>query len=332
MEYIHVRNIEKYNPGYKDREGSWGRIYFRMVHGDPDCEMIQNEVDWGRLIKLILLELEAKKPVPNDARYLSSKNFDLQKRPMSLTLQMLHNFIEVVTDSVTTSVPREEKRREEKKENSCVTEHSFNLVWKKYPRRIGRKAALRHYLASVKTPEDEVLLQTALGNYLKSKTVHDGYIQHGSTWFNNWRDYVEGDNGTGGSVHQVVRGGRPAGSARSPERQALLDKTRAEVLAEFPILAHASRSADLATEIRRRVAAVDGGAKANGGATVPDGDRTAGRCAVGAPPEGNTDNRGPAGAGENVALDADSVCGGEEGEGVLLQSGNESESAGGTVD
>ena len=70
MDYIHVKNLDKYHPGYKDRTLQWAKIYFRMVQGDPDCEMIEDEIDWARLIKFILLELEAQKPLPLNDKYL----------------------------------------------------------------------------------------------------------------------------------------------------------------------------------------------------------------------------------------------------------------------
>ena len=95
--YLHVRKLEDYHPGYKDRTLQWAKIYFRMVQGDPDCELIENEIDWSRLVKFILLELQAQKPIPLCTKYLVKKNFDLKKRPIDLTINMLHNFIEVVT-------------------------------------------------------------------------------------------------------------------------------------------------------------------------------------------------------------------------------------------
>jgi hypothetical protein len=98
MEYIHVRNLEKYHPGYQDRRLYWAKIYFDMVQGDPDCEMITNEVDFARLVKFIILELAARKPIPLDNIYLTKKGFDLKKRPISLTIHLLHNFLDTVTD------------------------------------------------------------------------------------------------------------------------------------------------------------------------------------------------------------------------------------------
>ena len=98
MEYIHVRSLEKYHPGYKDRKLIWAKIYFDMVQGDPDCELIEKEVDFARLIKIIILELQAQRPLPNNDAYWTRKGFNLKTRKMSLTLQVLHNFIEPVTD------------------------------------------------------------------------------------------------------------------------------------------------------------------------------------------------------------------------------------------
>ena len=98
MRYIHVKNLEKYHPGYKDRILLWAKIHIKMIQGDPDCEMITDETDWARLVKFILLELNAQKPIPLDPMYLQKKGFDLKKRPIRLTINMLQKFIEVVPE------------------------------------------------------------------------------------------------------------------------------------------------------------------------------------------------------------------------------------------
>ena len=124
MDYIHVRNLEKFHPGYKDRTLQWAKIYFKMVQGDPDCELIENEIDWARLVKFILLELQAQKPIPLDNRYLRKKGFDLKKRPISLTLQMLHNFVTIVTENGS-------------QDKSCVTQNkSKNKIKSKIKNKI----------------------------------------------------------------------------------------------------------------------------------------------------------------------------------------------------
>jgi rubrerythrin len=69
--------------------------------------------------------------------------------------------------------------------------YAFNKVYAKYPSKVGKKAALRHFNASVKTEQDIENINKALDNYLKSKRVQEGFIQNASTWFNNWQDWLD---------------------------------------------------------------------------------------------------------------------------------------------
>jgi hypothetical protein len=71
-----------------------------------------------------------------------------------------------------------------------VNRFCFETVWKQYPRRIGTKLAKKHFQASVKTEQDYEAIQAAMRNYLASDTVKNGFVQHGNTWFNNWRDWI----------------------------------------------------------------------------------------------------------------------------------------------
>lgn len=66
----------------------------------------------------------------------------------------------------------------------------FESIWKDYPRPIGQKLARKHFIASVKTDKDYTDIQKALENYKASENVQNGYVQNGSTWFNNWRDWI----------------------------------------------------------------------------------------------------------------------------------------------
>lgn len=98
MEHIHIRNLERYNPGYTDRSLIWCKIYFSMLNSNYEFELI-DDVDKWRLIALIMLELQIKKPIPYDEKWLQKK-ISNHKRPISLTIKMLHNFLEVVTESL----------------------------------------------------------------------------------------------------------------------------------------------------------------------------------------------------------------------------------------
>ena len=70
-------------------------------------------------------------------------------------------------------------------------ECSFSKIFLKYPKKIGRKEAERHFMATVKTIEDFALIGIALEHYLKSERVAKGFVQNASTWFNNWQDWVD---------------------------------------------------------------------------------------------------------------------------------------------
>ncbi len=67
----------------------------------------------------------------------------------------------------------------------------FENLWKIYPNKDGKKQAIKHFNTSVKTQKDAEDIQHALENYLVSDTVQKGFIKNGSTWFNNWRDWID---------------------------------------------------------------------------------------------------------------------------------------------
>jgi len=67
---------------------------------------------------------------------------------------------------------------------------NFEEVWALYPEKVGRKEAQRHFEASVKTDKDLVDIKIAIENYKQSDRVKKGYIQNGSTFFNDWQGWV----------------------------------------------------------------------------------------------------------------------------------------------
>ena len=69
----------------------------------------------------------------------------------------------------------------------------FDIVYLNYPKKIGKKEALIHFNASVKTDQDWVDINKAVDNYnayIQSKGIEEKYIKHASTFFNNWKDWV----------------------------------------------------------------------------------------------------------------------------------------------
>jgi hypothetical protein len=79
----------------------------------------------------------------------------------------------------------------------------FEKLWNTYPKRLGRKQAERHFKATVKTPEDYAKIEKALANYLaniQALGTEPQFIKHGSTWFNNWQDWIDYTPPTGTTV------------------------------------------------------------------------------------------------------------------------------------
>lgn len=72
-----------------------------------------------------------------------------------------------------------------------ILPHVFNDIWSKYPNKVGKKAAEKHFNASVTSQKDWDDITKALEHYLSSKRVKKGFIQNGATWFNNWRDWID---------------------------------------------------------------------------------------------------------------------------------------------
>lgn len=80
--------------------------------------------------------------------------------------------------------------KNDKNEKKYIYSADFEKVYAMYPNKKGKKEAERHFKASVKTQEDLDNIKLALKNYLKSKTVKEGYIQNASTWFNDWQAHI----------------------------------------------------------------------------------------------------------------------------------------------
>lgn len=105
----------------------------------------------------------------------------VQKLDSNYTQLTIHNNNNTSSDSLNTKTQQY---------NSAA---NFDAVYAQYPRKMGRKAALKHFQSSIKTEADLASIQDALNNYkayLVEKKIEDQYVQHASTWFNNWRDWI----------------------------------------------------------------------------------------------------------------------------------------------
>ncbi len=79
------------------------------------------------------------------------------------------------------------------REGDDLPADAFETIWLRYPRRIGKKAAERHFKASVREIKDWLGVQNALECFLRQMRNEARPIEkipYGSTWFNNWYDWI----------------------------------------------------------------------------------------------------------------------------------------------
>jgi hypothetical protein len=72
-----------------------------------------------------------------------------------------------------------------------ISPQEFETRWAQYPAKDGKIAAQRHWKASVKTPQDLQDYDRSFANYLVHLKVSGYPPKNGSTFFNNWRDFVD---------------------------------------------------------------------------------------------------------------------------------------------
>ena len=135
MDYIHIKNLEKYNPGYTDRKHIWAKIYWEIFL-DESFQAL-NEIDRYRLISLIVFEVYTSKPVALTPTNLTLLGWDSKKRSISLTLQMLHTFLsdteECNVEESRVEESRVEESRGEYSQFEKLTLTSWNSLCSQYP-------------------------------------------------------------------------------------------------------------------------------------------------------------------------------------------------------
>jgi hypothetical protein len=111
--------------------------------------------------------------------------------------------------SATSNAPNQTKPNQTKpnQTGACIgleAEQSFEEIWALYPNKDGKKDSRRHFIATVKTPDDLQNIRIALNNYLQSDKVKRGFVKDGKTWFNNWQDWL---HPTDAQLHSGKGGG-----------------------------------------------------------------------------------------------------------------------------
>ena len=94
------------------------------------------------------------------------------------------------TPSESTSKRGESKVKQIKLKHIYTSAFNIEPLLERYPNKDGMIKARVYFNRDVKTQDDYDEIQIALENYLNSRRVKDGYVKNCSTWFNNWRDWI----------------------------------------------------------------------------------------------------------------------------------------------
>src|SRR5699024_2318595 len=96
-----------------------------------------------------------------------------------------------------------------KDHSSAKLTERFEALWKLYPRKQGKKDAMKHNKRAVKegTTEDEseAGIQSYVG-YIEKNSINKRYVKHGTAWFNpeRWSDEYTTENQTKPSGNNFI--------------------------------------------------------------------------------------------------------------------------------
>lgn len=158
----------------------------------PNSKTISTILEWLKQQGMIVVESNAKGTLISVVNW-HIYNAEPEKKVTGGGQRFLHG-------SDTNKKEKKEKKEKNKPSyvgsDGVVYGHAafFERLWKTYPVKDGKDPALRSYNATVKTAEDMVNIRNALFNYLEAVEKKDKqFIKNGSTWFNNWQDWIPED-------------------------------------------------------------------------------------------------------------------------------------------
>lgn len=187
-----------------------GRIQLAKKLGISESSVYRALIKCQNVYRCIRLESDSKWTLVTILNWDSYQNSESEKEQQANNKR---------TTSEHTLRKKECNNKEKDFKNNVHVESKFERIWKQYPNRLGKKQAEKHFNASVKTDKDFERIEFALSNYVKSEKVIKGFIQNGSTWFNNWEDWVD---------YKPQFNGRPMTSAQRINMQRLNDFDNSE--------------------------------------------------------------------------------------------------------
>lgn len=185
MNYLRVKNWERFQH-YKDRDPLWIKVYVDLLSNYEFANL--PDAAKGQLVGIWLLASKTEGAIPDDPKWIAKKinaSGRLYLSAITAAGFLLAETYESDSTHASVSVSNSSSVSE------FNPEYEFESLWAKYPRPEGKKAARKYFDASV---QDLVALEdikSAMDSYIeKTRGTEERFIKHGSTWFNNWRDYV----------------------------------------------------------------------------------------------------------------------------------------------
>lgn len=87
----------------------------------------------------------------------------------------------------------EDVNKDIKRSKPIKKKYDFEVVWAKYPKKLGKKEALGYFNMSVRTDDDFIKINQAIDNYnkhIKTNYTENKFIKEGNNWFKDWEDWV----------------------------------------------------------------------------------------------------------------------------------------------
>ena len=170
------------SPTKVQQKSDFSKVLWRFIF----TKMVEIKDNYTQDLEATAKKVSIEKEVEEEKEVDKEKTKDLSPKEQADEPELMDEVAIALAD-------KENIERQEKKSLKKRLEEGFDNLWDRYPRKEGRKQAYRHFMASVSNETDFLDICQALKNYLikiQVERVEPQYIKHGSTWFNNWKDYV----------------------------------------------------------------------------------------------------------------------------------------------
>jgi len=201
---IHIPNWTKYNSdSERNRHPSW----FLLINSTPISHGLIGLTPQQKWVWICLLCECSRKNA--DTLHLSLRwlsNFSgVNKSDILKAFEILQENESLSVDCQSAVKQPPENSLHTNRQTDIHTAFDFDILYKAYPRKIGKTAGIKTAQRSIKTEEEYLSLKRAIENYVVlTRESEPKFIKHFSTFMNCWRDYVEIEVPTKSNPNQVL--------------------------------------------------------------------------------------------------------------------------------